>query len=163
MDASTAQISDLSGPVTRTAEKGETFFVIFAAAVLALTGAAKVYSAFGRATILTQPDPVFGIVMAQLMLAVGIAELLVAGICFFPRMRVLALTLVAWLATSFLVYRTGLAMVGAHFCPCMGTVTDALHIPLATADFALKTALANLLVGSYWFLFRSWITKGQRT
>ena len=65
--------------------------------------------------------------------------------------------LVVWLATSFLVYRIGLVWVGYKKpCPCLGNLTDALHIPPQTADTAMKIILAYLLIGSYATLFWLW-------
>jgi hypothetical protein len=65
--------------------------------------------------------------------------------------------LVAWLATSLLAYRIGLVAVGYHRpCPCLGNLTDALHIPPQIADTAMKIILAYLLIGSYATLFWLW-------
>jgi len=91
------------------------------------------------------------------MLAVGLLEVVVATVCFFNRSIQLAVSLVAWLATSFLFYRIGLARMGYHKpCSCLGNLTDALHIAPQTADTAMKFILAYLLVGSYGTLFWLW-------
>jgi hypothetical protein len=66
----------------------------------------------------------------------------------------------AWLSTSFLIYRFGLVWAGYHKpCPCLGNLTDALHIPPQTADTAMKIILAYLLIGSYATLFWLWRQK----
>jgi hypothetical protein len=41
-------------------------------------------------------------------------------------------------------------------CNCLGNLTDALHIPLQTADTAMKIVLGYLLIGSYAILFWLW-------
>ncbi|MGH7977270.1 MAG: hypothetical protein ACREC8_11490, partial [Limisphaerales bacterium] len=64
---------------------------------------------------------------------------------------------IAWLATNFFIYRLGLIHIGYHKpCSCLGTLTDALHIPAQTADTAMKIILAYLLIGSYTALLWLW-------
>jgi hypothetical protein len=41
-------------------------------------------------------------------------------------------------------------------CPCLGNLTDALHITPQTADTAMKIILTYLLIGSYASLFWLW-------
>ena len=125
-------------------------FILSAAAILAITGAAKVWSAFGNSKLLAVADPIIGIQFGHLMLAVGMGEIVVALFCFFGKSQKLALGLVAWLATNFLLYRLGLWWVGYHKpCSCLGNLTDALHISPETADTAMKITLGYLLIGSF--------------
>ncbi|MBP7826871.1 MAG: hypothetical protein KA236_10015 [Verrucomicrobia bacterium] len=108
------------------------WFVLGAGAVLALTGIAKIWSAFGSVKLLAVADPIAGIPFRWLLLEVGVLELVIAGVCFFNRNRRLATLLVAWLATNFLVYRLGLWWMGWHRpCGCMGSLLSALA-PLGT-------------------------------
>jgi hypothetical protein len=91
------------------------------------------------------------------MFVVGVLELTVAGVCLFGKAQVFAMAIVAWLATSFLIYRIGLVLVGYHKpCSCLGNLTDALHIPPQIADTVMKIILAYLLIGSYGTLFWLW-------
>src|ERR1022692_2055083 len=83
-------------------------FIISAGAILAITGVAKVWSGLGTAKVLAVADPIIGIQFGHLMLVVGLAEIVVALLCFFGKSQKLALGLVAWLATNFVVYRLGL-------------------------------------------------------
>lgn len=131
--------------------------LVSAGAILALTGLAKVWSAFGSARLLNTPDPLLGIPFGHLMLAVGVLELLIASVCLFSHAQKLSLALVAWLATNFVIYRLGLWWIGYHKpCSCLGNLTDALHISPQTADTAMKIILAYLLIGSYGGLFWLW-------
>jgi hypothetical protein len=41
------------------------------------------------------------------MLVVGAAEIVIAAICFFSKRQTLALGLVGWISTSFVIYRLG--------------------------------------------------------
>ena len=88
---------------------------------------------------------------------VAFLSTVVAFICFYSRNYVLRVGLVAWLATNILLYRVGLSLV--HYekpCSCLGTLTEALHIPPQTADNIMKIILAYLLIGSYACLFWLW-------
>ena len=135
-------------------------FVLNAGGILAITGIAKLWSGFGNSKILEVIDPIIGITFRHLMLAVGMGEIVVALFCFFSKSHKLALGLVAWLATNFVVYRFGLVWVGYHKpCSCLGNLTDALHISPQTADMAMKIILGYLLLGSYASLFWLWQQK----
>ena len=129
-----------------------------AGSVLLLTGAAKVLSGLGHASVLAAPDPIFVLPFGKLMLAVGAAEVVIAVTCFSPKANQrLKLGLVAWLATSFLAYRFGLWAVGWHHpCGCMGSLAGALHLSDQAADSIMKVILAYLLVGSYAILLWEW-------
>ena len=141
-------------------EKAMCWFVASAGTVLTTTGIAKVWSAFGQAKLLAVADPITGIKFGPLLLAVGIAEILIALVCFFSKRQTLALGLVCWLATNFLVYRLGLWWMGWHRpCSCLGSLTDALHISPQLADNIMKVVLAYLLLGSYCLLAWQWRRK----
>ena len=118
---------------------------------------AKVWSAFGSVKLLVVPDPVAGIPFRWLLLAVGVLELVVAGLCFFTSKKRLATLLVAWLGTNFLVYRLGLWFIGWHHpCGCMGNLAGMLHLSDHAADNIMKIVLAYLLIGSYGILLWEW-------
>jgi Methylamine utilisation protein MauE len=136
-------------------------FTATAGILLLLTGSAKFVSAFGAARILQEPDPVFSISFRLLFWDIGGIEVAVALVCLCSKRTWLSAGLVAWLATSFVVYRIGLVVVGYHrTCSCMGNLTDALHISPQTADKAMKIILAYLLVGSYATL--SWLWRQHK-
>ena len=89
------------------------------------------------------------------MLGVGLVELVIAGICVLGKAQGLSIALVAWLATSFVAYRLGLASMGWQKpCSCLGDITEALRISSQTADNIMKFVLAYLLIGSYGVLTR---------
>ena len=137
-------------------------FVAVGGIVLGLTGLAKTFSAIGSARALDTADPLIGIPFRQLLLLVGLAELLVAFFCLFTDKRRFSLLAVAWLSTNFLVYRLGLWFIGWHRpCGCMGSLSEMLHLSPRAADNIMKGVLAYLLVGSYWLLFSQWRT-GRR-
>lgn len=119
-----------------------------------VSAVAKLFSANGNAGILQEPDPILSITFQHLFLIVGILELLVAAVCIFCNAIWLQSMLVACLATVFMVYRVGMSLVGYRSpCPCLGTLTQALHIAPQAADIAMKITLAYLILGSYATLF----------
>jgi hypothetical protein len=132
-------------------------FRLSAGVILAFTGIAKMLSALGDAPILQSHDPLLIFEFRHLMLAAGALELVIAGFCLLNKSQAVAMILVAWLATNLLIYRLGLRWVGWHLpCSCLGRFTDAIHFSPQTADMAMKTILAYLLVGSYGTLFWLW-------
>lgn len=133
------------------------WFVFSASGILVVTGAAKIWSAFGHTKLLAVPDPIVGISFGHLMLAVGVLELVIVGICLFGKSQTLALGLIAWLATNFVVYRLGLWWMGwKKPCSCLGNLTDALDLSPQLADNIMKVILAYLLIGSYGLLVWRW-------
>ncbi len=132
-------------------------FPKLAGALLGVTGFAKAFSAIGPARALDTADPLIRIPFRQLLLLVGLMELLIAFFCLFTDKRRFSLLAIAWLSTNFLVYRLGLWFVGWHRpCGCMGNLTDLLQISPRVADNIMKGVLAYLLVGSYVLLFAQW-------
>lgn len=146
-----AAAADAEGP------RAVVWFVWSAGVVLAITGAGKAFAATGPAGALDLPDPFLGLRFRHLMLLVGLAELLVAFFCLFTPKRLFALGAVAWLATSFSVYRAGLWFIGwRRPCGCMGSLTDLLRLSPSTSDQIMKGVLLFLLVGSHLLLLRYW-------
>jgi hypothetical protein len=108
-------------------------FIRSAAAILAITGITKVWAAFGDVKLLTVADPIVGIQFGHLMFAVGLAEIVIALVCFFSKRHTLALALVAWLATNFVVYRLDVSWVGwKKPCSCLGNRTDGTGLQSGT-------------------------------
>ena len=138
-----------------------TAVVTTAGVILGITGFAKAYSVTAEAKALDYPDPLLGLSFRKLMLLVGLAELVIAFLCFSTRNRRLSLAAVAWLASSIFLYRVGLWYIGWHRpCHCMGTLTDALHITPAAADNIMKMMLIYLIASSYSTLF--FLQRGRR-
>lgn len=132
-------------------------FAWSAGGVLAITALAKVFSAIGPARALDAADPLIGIPFRQLFLLVGVTELLIAFFCLFTDRRLLSVWLVAWLSSSFFLYRLGLWFLGWHHpCGCMGSLAGMLHLLDRAADNIMKGVLAYLLIASYGILLWQW-------
>jgi hypothetical protein len=125
-------------------------FIISAAVILALTGGAKLFSAFGPARLLDSPDPMFGVPFRHLMLLTGVLEVIVALFCVWTSSPYVSALMISWLSVLFVAYRVGLHWLGAgdRPCGCLGTLTDALRISPQTADGIMKALLGYLLLGS---------------
>jgi hypothetical protein len=123
-------------------------------ALLLITSLAKIYSATTNAAILVIPDPLFGIQnRAVLLLAAGV-ELLVVGILILDVRIISKCLTVCWLASNFTLYRVGIILLHPHEpCPCLGNITQALHIPRNTANTVAGIILCYLFLGSCGFLF----------
>ena len=137
------------------------WFRLSAGAIFAITGSAKIVSAFGSAKILTIVDPVLDLRFGHVMVVIGILELAIASLCLINRFQSLSIILIAWFATDLLAYRFGLWWMGWHMpCHCLGNLTDAIHVSSQAADNVMKVVAAYLLIGSYATLF--WLWKEKR-
>lgn len=139
------------------------FFLYSSGLILLITSVAKFISVFGHSHILNQTDPVFMIKWRQLLLVVGVIEALIAVFCFFGKNIIRQVGFVAWIATSFLLYRLMLVWIGyLQPCRCMGSIGDNLHISPDISDLIMRFVLAYLLVGSY-VIILFWIFRQKRT
>jgi hypothetical protein len=133
------------------------WFILTSGVILAITGVAKIWTGLGNSKFLTVVDPILGIKFGQLMLVVGLTEIVIALVCFFSKRQTLALGLVAWMSTNFVVYRLGLWWMNWKSpCGCLGNLTDALHISPQFADNIMKVLLGYLLLGSFGLLICQW-------
>lgn len=135
-------------------------FLYFAGVVLFLTAVGKLIAAGGSSRILNVEDPLLMLSNKQLMIAVGVAELALAGYLFFGKNILLKTGLVTWLATNFGLYKIGLVWIGARKpCGCLGSLSDALGISANTATTLANVALGYLLIGGIAGLIALWSGK----
>jgi hypothetical protein len=128
--------------------------------ILLLTAIAKFISASGNAHILNSHDPSLGIQYNHLLLIAAICELFVSIVCLLSRHTFMKVTLIAWLSTIFAIYRFTVFWLNVPKpCPCLGTLTEALHISPQTANTTMEIILVYLFVGSYAALFWLWCQK----
>lgn len=123
-------------------------FVLSSATVLLLTAAAKLFSVTGDARILAAPDAVFLMPNRWLMALAALLEAGLAAYLFCGTRLTRKLMAIGALSVNFALYRFGNWLLGAVTCPCLGSLTDKLNIPAATADFTLKLVLGYFFVGS---------------
>lgn len=138
-------------------QKTVSIFIKSAGILLIITAVAKIVSSFGTARIEDYPDPVFLIRFRDMFRIFGIIEAIAAAICFWSDNQKLQAGIIALLAGNFLLYRVGVYSLGySNLCPCLGTLTDLLHIPPRITDTALMLTLIYLLIGSCCALFCLW-------
>lgn len=145
--------------------KFKSIFAYSASLLFGITAIAKIVSSYGSAKVLRIHDPVFGVSFHQMFLYAGFLELIVSAVCLFTTNVKLKNILIAWMATSIMIYRIGILCIGYHnpSCPCLGSLTDALHIAPQMADNVMEGVLAYLVIGSYSILFSLWFEKRQAT
>jgi len=134
------------------------WFILSAGILLFITGIAKIVSALGRVAVLGKPDPVLGIPFNYLLLSVGLIEVVIAVLCVLQENQSLALGLVAAISVNFLSYRAGLWLIQwPGYCPCLGSVTQAIGLSVHHANLLTMLILIYLLLGSFSFLALAWL------
>lgn len=137
-------------------------FICSAGILFAITAVSKFISSFGSAGILQASDPILTISFRIVFRIVGSVELVTALFCFFGKPVILQTGLIALLTTNFVVYHLGVILLGYHKpCPCLGNLTDALHISPHTAGTVMEIILTYLLITSYVMLFWLWRNKSS--
>ena len=131
-------------------------FVWSAALLLTVTAIGKLGATLGYAEVLAVKDAVIGfLTFRQVLLIAGLSELGVAMYCLMARSRRRATTMIAGLATCFLLYRLTAWATGIDGpCGCLGSMSDAIGLSEETAETWVNGILGYLLVGSYWGLVK---------
>jgi hypothetical protein len=141
--------------------RGARIFVYSAAAILIVTGLAKIFSALPYSKLLMLQDPIFRIPFRALLLEVGFIEVFVALFCLSRRPSQASIVSIAFLAYNFVLYRIGLWWIDFGICPCMGSLTQALGIPPKIADITMTCLAAYLFIGSTALMVRGNRKLGQ--
>ena len=140
-------------------------FYMMAAVLLSITALAKFATFFANTPILFVSDPIFRFTFKNLLAVTGLFEAIGVYLCLCSKNDFLKSSYLAWLATSFLLYRIGLwAMDYKHPCPCLGFITKSIGIPNEVANITSLLILNVLLVGSYSvliYLFQPWRQHGK--
>jgi len=132
-------------------------FLRSAGLLLLATGFAKLISGAGTTPILLTHDPILVIETRFVLLGIGEVEIVVALLCLLAKKFLLRTAAVVWLATNFAAYRAGLLLIGGkQHCPCMGDLTDVLHISPQAADMAAGVVLVYLWLGGCAILLWLW-------
>jgi len=132
------------------------FFIRSVAILLFLTAFAKLYSAFGSARMLTARDPMMRIPYRDIMIVVGLIELIVAAYLFRGRDVVMKLLAILWLGSNFLIYRVTNEMLHFYLCPCLGTVMDSLYLSRKQSNLILGALVLYFFLGSAFLLLAMW-------
>jgi hypothetical protein len=144
------------------ATKASRIYILTVGIFLIVVSSAKLWSTFGTAGILTTEDPVFGISFRVLLVVAAVFELAIGLVCLWHSNPVVPAALTAWFGLSVLIYRVGMFMAGWEKpCPCLGSLTDALHLSPSTAETTAHILLTYFLVGSCAIVAANWRQRGR--
>jgi hypothetical protein len=131
------------------ASKAVYYYVKTAVWVIVISGLAKLIAASLENLLLTKHDPVFDFLSyRQVALVVGMVE--VAAAFFIIQRRHLAMHVLCWLSTMFLLYRIGLWGVGSKEpCQCLGNLLGWAGISNSVERGLTTLLFVFLLVCSY--------------
>jgi hypothetical protein len=126
-------------------------FIFSAGVILFATAVAKLYSAGGTAQVLTYLDPIIPASNRQVFYISGLLELAISAFLLLKNGgQKTKLLVIAWLATTFLLYRVGLAWEHApNLCDCLGNLSDTLPISPRIINPVMLAVLGWLFFGSY--------------
>ena len=101
-------------------------------------------------------DPVTGLPFKDLVLYVGVIEVISCCICANWKVELIyKYALIAGLASDFLLYRLFLKLTGwKKPCVCMGGLFDGFNLATNVGGYALWLALLFMLFGAYISLYR---------
>jgi hypothetical protein len=125
------------------------WFLLSAGGILLFGGITKLLEISGNAQQLGISDPIVLIPFRQLLLYIGIVEVIVACLCLFTNKRTLSLVLITWLVTIYGIYRVALwTMVWYHPYPLLANLMETLNISPFMADGVATASSAFLFIGS---------------
>jgi hypothetical protein len=115
-------------------------FFISVVVILTVTGILKTISAFSGVKFLALRDQVFTfLTIQQLLIAIAILELSIVLLLLIAKSDILKLYVIAWFSSCLIIYRVGLAWIKPNMpCPCLGRVTDWLHIRYEVVNCVLE-------------------------
>lgn len=124
-------------------------FMLSAGGILVFGGITRLLNVFEKTQPLDISSPIVLIPFRQLLLCVGIVELIVACLCLFTNKRTLSLVLVTCLVTTYAVYRVGLCEMGwYHPYPLLANLMETLNLSPFMADGLATAISAFLFIGS---------------
>ena len=127
-----------------------------ASGILLLLSSAKWISAFGTARLLTVNDPILPVFSVKSVVIIAASLELVVGVfvlsSFGLEKRLASLVMLGF---AFAGYRISLLVFGVGDpCPCLGSLTEWLHLSNRAASGLSLLALTYLLVPSLFYLMR---------
>ena len=136
------------------------WFMLSAGGILLFGGITRLLEVFGNAKPLDISSPTVLIPFRQLLLGIGIVELIVACLCLFTNKRALSLVLITWLVTTYGIYRVGLWALGwYHPYPLLANLMETFNISPLMAEGVASAISAFLFIGSVRML---WVENRKR-
>jgi hypothetical protein len=133
-------------------------FIYSAGGILLAAALIRFVIAAGQSEVFSLPEPMLGIPLRYAVLIVGGFELAVALICMFGKRTKLQLGWLAWLATNFIIFQSGLLLMHCHpQATAIGSLTDPLRIARGTTGIIFSLLPFYLIFGSYATLIWLWL------
>lgn len=128
-------------------------FHLSSSMLLAVFGCIKLIAWSAGASILSQPDDIFGVSRKTVYLVVGSFEMLAAFYLLLGRNSFVKTAGLFWLSLHFLFYRIAQGQIGSLLpCPCLGVAADWFPGPPVVLDSVAHGAALFLLLGGGFFL-----------
>jgi hypothetical protein len=125
------------------------WFMLSAGGILVFGGITRLLNVLEKTQQLDIASPIVLIPFRQLLLCIGIVELIVACLCLFTNKRTLSLVLITWLVTIYGGYRVGLWTMGwYHPYPLLANLMETLNLSPFMADGLATAISAFLFIGS---------------
>ncbi len=137
-----------------TGSRSNEWFFNVSVVMLVVTALAKLYSAAGSARILQVRDPLLHLGYRPVMILAALLEITAAVFLFRSRSESRRSLVLFWLSANFIWYHVGVHLLGVHFCPCLGQLSDSLPLPKGLADVILPVLLLYWFLGSFESLWR---------
>ena len=142
----------------RTMNKFCSFYIRTVAILLGITAIAKLISLTGTQGILDVADSLISMKNRHLLLVMAILESLTVLFLILSKNNKQKLVTINFLSIGFLTYHCGIYLLGAPtFCPCLGHITDQLHISQNVADAFIRFIIVYMFLGSALFLGSTWM------
>ena len=125
------------------------FFIISCATLLFAASVLKMASAFGNMRLLNAADPVFAFISnRQMLILVASVEVIVCMILIGVKSEFIKLACTAWISTCFVLYRTGLWILGVRECMCLGNALNWIGIERQSLSRFTGILAVLMMVGS---------------
>lgn len=136
-------------------------YYVSIAIILVMASLLKLLAVDGSQALLNEPDLVFNVPNRLLLKGTALIELAVGIFLIGKADKKHKALVVAWLATSFLIYRIGIFAVsdGRGRCACLGSLTDSIPVTPDQAEMLAKLVVAYMIIGSYGILWRMHVQK----
>jgi uncharacterized membrane protein len=129
--------------------QSQRWFMLSAGGILVFGGITRLLNVFEKTQQMDISSPIVLIPFRQMLLCIGIVELIVACLCLFTNKRTLSLILITWLVTIYGVYRVGLWTMGwYHPYPILANLMETLNISPFMADGVATAISVFLFLGS---------------
>lgn len=114
----------------------------FCGFLVALFGAAKLLSVLSGVKLLQTTDPVLGLQLGNLLLLIGVIEVVLGGYCLLADSISYRACAILGFSLAVAAYRVARSFVGeSQYCSCLGSVADWIGLSDRFADYISVSVL----------------------